>query len=100
MIGMWHADDEEEGRQGNDNHLKEFKSMCSLTNFQDLNIISISTIVRSYDPVFHVCTLPFQIMVKDEANRPFLFLGLSPISSHSFSLPLLVKETRRGEPWD
>lgn len=26
MIGMWHADDEEEGRQGNDNHLKELKA--------------------------------------------------------------------------
>ena len=26
MIGMWRADDEEEGRQGNDNHLKELKA--------------------------------------------------------------------------
>ena len=26
MIGTWHAEDEEEGRQGYDNHLKELKA--------------------------------------------------------------------------
>ena len=39
MIGTWHAEDEEEGRQGYDNHLKELKACVHRQIFRILLIL-------------------------------------------------------------
>lgn len=71
MICTWHAEDEEEGRQGYENHLKELKACVHQHIFRIL-------ILYPFQPLWEamVCTLPFQIMVKNKANKGALGLML------------------------